>query len=563
MVIASSGWSLRFVALGDSQFQNPDIFAEMIAKVELLKPDLVLHVGDMIHGYSRDPARAIREWQRFADEIAPLSMPFYPVAGNHDVTNWELTMAYDAWWGPGKHFYSVDHENCHFIFLNVYWKGEFDVVHPEALEWLKNDLEQSRDADHVFVTIHSPLHLREEGKDWEHVHQLLLQYNTRAVFTGHSHIYDYQVRDGIHYFCLNTSGRMSYPHRPAGRFHQFVYATVDGEKLDLAVVGRDGIYPPDVAPPFESGRAGRYLSNTQTAIIPEWSKEPLEQEVSIPIANHADETRDFLLTWQTDDPQWSFEPWVRRATLAKGESLETTFTVRGPAGKITNTGLPHLLVQYPYFNSRGERSDASHRVQLFAPPRVKAEHLPNEAPMVLDGKLLDTVWYIAPTVNKLYIDDKGTLAPEANRIHFAYNDYYLYIGFRGVEPNPEGLSITAEGDIPLVFSDDDIEIFFDTNRDLKTYYRMMTNAAGTVLSSSPAGLFTFELDVATHIDKDFWGAEFRVPWSSLDQPGPPERGSVWGLNVRRHRFQADPPQRDWSKMQNVPYQPELFGLLEF
>ncbi len=160
------------------------------------------------------------------------------------------------------------------------------------------------------------------------------------------------------------------------------------------------------------------------------------------------------------------------------------------------------------------------------------------------------------------IDTKGTLAPERTEARVLYGPDHLYVAIVGEEPNPGGLAALSHGEIPLVFGDDDFELFFDPQRNLKTYYRLMVNPAGTKFNSSPAGLFTVKYDVATHVGKASWSAEFRIPYSSLDTSRP-EPGDVWGLNVRRHRQQADPAQRDWSKMDNFPPQPVYFGLLEF
>ena len=142
------------------------------------------------------------------------------------------------------------------------------------------------------------------------------------------------------------------------------------------------------------------------------------------------------------------------------------------------------------------------------------------------------------------------------------DDSNLYVNVKGDEPNPSGLASTAYGDIPLVFGDDDFELFFDTNRDLKTFYRLMVNPKGTILCSGPKGLFTFKFEVKTYVGNNFWSAEFKIPLSEINAKI--NKGDEWGFNIRRHRQQAEPAQSDWSKMQeHPPYQPEYFGLLKF
>ena len=77
-----------FVILGDSQFSHPEVFNRVIEEVALLNPSFVIQVGDMISGYVATDEEFRAEWARFKAQIKPLDrIPFYPVAGNHDVMN--------------------------------------------------------------------------------------------------------------------------------------------------------------------------------------------------------------------------------------------------------------------------------------------------------------------------------------------------------------------------------------------------------------------------------------------------------------------------------------------
>ena len=91
-VTQSFAQDFRFVVFGDSQFQNPEVFEAFTEKAELLKPDLYLHVGDMIHGYSYNIDNARRQWKRFNRQIENLSAPFYPTPGNHELLQKKLNL---------------------------------------------------------------------------------------------------------------------------------------------------------------------------------------------------------------------------------------------------------------------------------------------------------------------------------------------------------------------------------------------------------------------------------------------------------------------------------------
>ncbi len=143
----------------------------------------------MIHGYTYSIDNARKQWQRFKKQISPLTVPFYPTPGNHDVTTKEIQPAYLETWGNDKLYYSFDYMNSHFIILNTCLNQDFDTIPPIEMEWLKKDLEGSKYKENVFVSMHSPLHLN-KNYDWQPVHNLLKQYNVKAVFSGHYHYYD-------------------------------------------------------------------------------------------------------------------------------------------------------------------------------------------------------------------------------------------------------------------------------------------------------------------------------------------------------------------------------------
>lgn len=552
--------SFKFIVWGDSQFENIETFNGIVQETELLKPAFVIHVGDMIHGYTYDPENARRQWKHFKEQISPLSCPFYPTPGNHDVTTAEIEPIYQEAWS-GKYYYSFDYGNSHFIILDAFLNQQFDTIPEEELNWLEKDLETNKNADNIFISFHSPLYLKKEDKnDWLAIQNLLERYSIKAVFSGHYHIYDYRIKNNINYFCLNSSGGMEYYNHLAGYSHHFLVVSIDGKNVNFAVVENGMIYPPDAVPPGQSSLSKAYLEREKTIQIPDPSKKSIDVNISIPIENRTDQTRTFSLTWDTNDKRWIFQPWFTAITLKPEEKRLVNFNIVGPNGNFNRTQLPKIRVDTPFQNSAGWKTTLSFYHKLFHPPEIEAKQI-NEK-ITLDGKIEEPVWDTTPSIIKFHTDIKGTLAPENNSVKILYNRENLYIGIKGEEPNPDGLIYYAYGELPLVFGDDDFELYFDTNRDKKTFYRLMVNPKGTTLCSGPDGLFSFNFDVKTYIGKNYWSAEFEIPFSELEVNSP-KFGNIWGFNVRRHRQQAVPSQRDWSKMNNHPYQPQYFGLLKF
>lgn len=161
-----------FVVLGDSQFENPAVFEEIVKETELLHPDFVIHVGDMIHGYTYDINTARKQWKIFKKQISPLTMPFYPTPGNHDVTTKEIQPAYTEAWGKDKLYYSFDYKNSHFIIINAFLDQQFDTIPKAEYQWLLRDLEKSKKHFYFFsfTSIYeSKIRLETAAKDFNSI----------------------------------------------------------------------------------------------------------------------------------------------------------------------------------------------------------------------------------------------------------------------------------------------------------------------------------------------------------------------------------------------------------
>ncbi|MCG8390810.1 MAG: hypothetical protein MJA30_35005, partial [Cytophagales bacterium] len=55
---------------------RPGVFLEGMKRLNLLQPEFVMSVGDLIEGYTRDTDRLDAEWTEFMGFIDTLQMPF-------------------------------------------------------------------------------------------------------------------------------------------------------------------------------------------------------------------------------------------------------------------------------------------------------------------------------------------------------------------------------------------------------------------------------------------------------------------------------------------------------
>ena len=101
--------NFRFVIVADrTGGHRPGVFAHAVEKLNLLKPEFVVSIGDLIEGYTHDDSELNRQWDEFDGIVDKLQMPFFYVPGNHDISNaamaekWqqrseETLEAWDAW----------------------------------------------------------------------------------------------------------------------------------------------------------------------------------------------------------------------------------------------------------------------------------------------------------------------------------------------------------------------------------------------------------------------------------------------------------------------------------
>ena len=62
-------------------------FKLAMGQINLLQPEFVINVGDIIEGYSDKKAELNAEWDEVDEILKTLDMPFFRTPGNHDIAN--------------------------------------------------------------------------------------------------------------------------------------------------------------------------------------------------------------------------------------------------------------------------------------------------------------------------------------------------------------------------------------------------------------------------------------------------------------------------------------------
>jgi len=227
--------------------RRPGVFTRALEKINLLQPEFVISVGDLIEGYTEDPGQWALEWEEFEVKIERLQMPFFFCAGNHDISNLKMS---DDWKRKfGRSYYHFRYHDVLFLVLNTEEKPPPKklpyYISPKQQEWASGVLAKNKDVRWTIVILHKPAwtYPNADAKicGWASVEDAL-QGRKYTVFSGHKHRYQRFVRKGMEYYMLATTGGASNLSGMAnGKFDHFVWVTMKDNGPVIANLLLDGV----------------------------------------------------------------------------------------------------------------------------------------------------------------------------------------------------------------------------------------------------------------------------------------------------------------------------------
>ena len=252
---------------------RPGIWMEGVRRLNMLRPEFVVSVGDLIEGYTEDRSRLNREWEEFLGFTDQLEMKFFFVAGNHDLTN---PVMHDVWrerFGP--RWYSFDYKEVHFVCLCS--EDPVSKLGAEQLEWLERDLAAHKSARWTLVFLHKPLWVYAEREKaagnadktgWDRV-EAALGDRPRTVFSGHHHSYVQFDRAGMKYYQLATTGGASQLRgKSYGEFDHVVWMTMEPDGPHVANLLLDGVAPANVVTEQSIANFRKFLTTARLDVAP-------------------------------------------------------------------------------------------------------------------------------------------------------------------------------------------------------------------------------------------------------------------------------------------------------
>jgi len=195
--------NFQFAIVADRTGEHrPSVFASAVKKLNLLKPELVVSVGDLIEGYTDDEDEINSQWDEFDGLVNKLQMPFFYVAGNHDISNKVMAKKWQN--RLGSSYYHFTYRNVLFLCLNTEDPPSRRISNRQ-IKYFQKVLEANSNVRWTLVFMHQPLWQGQTKENWQKFESLLAD-RPYTVFAGHEHRYNKSMREGRRYYVLATTG---------------------------------------------------------------------------------------------------------------------------------------------------------------------------------------------------------------------------------------------------------------------------------------------------------------------------------------------------------------------
>ena len=194
-------------------------FTNALAKLNLLRPEFVLSVGDLIPAGWAKPESVRRQQVELTNMLAKVVPPFYCVVGNHDISRSEERFpnaqadserVWKEFFGPNT-YYSFVYKNVLFLCLNTMEQHpdrKFATCMTAAqYEWIRKTLAEHPDVRWTFLFMHQP-GVWDSGA-WQDLERTALSGRRYSVFAGDWHAYYHARRNGHDYYVLSVAGGCS------------------------------------------------------------------------------------------------------------------------------------------------------------------------------------------------------------------------------------------------------------------------------------------------------------------------------------------------------------------
>jgi hypothetical protein len=254
--------------------ERDKVFDIAVAQLNLLRPELIMNVGDLIEGDSADEAGLNAEWELFDDRAKRAHAPLFYAGGNHDLTGEMLQRVWEQRYG--RRYYHFEYKDVLFLVLDTEdntpervqeifelrneaiatYKAEgaeaFEAsayarlperkagtIGQRQSDYFVHILEHHADVRWTFLFMHKPA-WKKDGESTFAAIEAALANRPYTVFYGHEQAYGYEERLGRDYIRLATTGGEQYPEYGRSMDH-VTLVTIDDTGVDIANLLLSGI----------------------------------------------------------------------------------------------------------------------------------------------------------------------------------------------------------------------------------------------------------------------------------------------------------------------------------
>ncbi|MEM9142708.1 MAG: PA14 domain-containing protein [Bacteroidota bacterium] len=237
--------NFRFAIVSDrTGGHRPGVFSKGIEKINMLYPEFVMSVGDLIEGYTKDNTLIDEQWAEFDGMLDSLSTKFFYVAGNHDYSNTVMAQQWRKRFGAA--YYSFIYKDVLFLILNSN-DGDGVLMGKDQLEFAKKTIAQNTTVRWTLVFVHHPMWAYAGANGFNEI-ETALKGRDYTVFAGHNHRYMHEVRNDQNHYVLATTGGGSRLRGPKfGEFDEIAWVTMTQDGPKLANLALSGVIKDDIS----------------------------------------------------------------------------------------------------------------------------------------------------------------------------------------------------------------------------------------------------------------------------------------------------------------------------
>ncbi len=254
--------------------ERPGIFEVAVEQMNLLRPEFIVNVGDLIDGGPADSISWNSQWDWFDERANHAKAPLFYTGGNHDLTG---NFAQGIWKERlGRPYYHFIYNNTLFLVLDTEDHGkerhdEIEAIRnegvriydeegpvayakstyarlperkwgnigPEQRDYMIKALDDNPEVKWTFLMFHKPVWGNPEEKNFKAI-EAALDGRNYTVFHGHTHNFLHRERNGMDYINLGTTGGSQ--NTTIGRsVDHFLWITVDEYGATIANLLMEGI----------------------------------------------------------------------------------------------------------------------------------------------------------------------------------------------------------------------------------------------------------------------------------------------------------------------------------